>query len=200
MLLAQRRRGLLRQAVEATIKARHLPICRRPSGRHQPLLQGNKPDAKALHMDRRSRQDHRRRQARASSVRFYPLADKYPEISFISFADSLLLKSNWRVGYVDRGVKDTYEPEKIINLIRELGDIYREVLAMEIYAVLTQGSNEYYDDDLLHTSPLGNHVCLNSLGLPSLSCSRLIAQRGTPLGRGRTVQRNSIWTRVTSTL
>jgi len=37
---------------------------------------------------------------------------------------------------------------------------------MAIYAIITQGSNEYYDDGLLHISPARNHVSLNSLGLP----------------------------------
>ncbi len=37
---------------------------------------------------------------------------------------------------------------------------------MAIYAVITQGSNEYYDDGLLHISAARNHVSLNSLGLP----------------------------------
>ena len=37
VLLAQRRRGLLRQAVQATIETRRLPIRRRSPGRHQPL-------------------------------------------------------------------------------------------------------------------------------------------------------------------
>ena len=37
LLLAQRRRGLLRQARQAAIEARRLPIRRRSPGRHQPL-------------------------------------------------------------------------------------------------------------------------------------------------------------------
>ena len=37
LLLAQRRRGLLRQALEAPPQARGLPLHRRPPGRHQPL-------------------------------------------------------------------------------------------------------------------------------------------------------------------
>ena len=36
-LLAQRRRGLLRQALQAPAQARRLPLPRRPPGRHQPL-------------------------------------------------------------------------------------------------------------------------------------------------------------------
>ena len=35
---------------------------------------------------------------------------------------------------------------------------------MEIYAILAQGSNEYYDDPQLHVSK--NHISLNSIGLP----------------------------------
>ena len=40
-LLAQRRRGLLRQTDPTTIETGRLPIRRRPSGRHQPLRRGN---------------------------------------------------------------------------------------------------------------------------------------------------------------
>ena len=74
LLVAQRRRRLLRQARQATLQARRLPIGRRSPGRHQPLPRRDKPEPKALHMDRRPRQNHRRRQARASSVKFDPLA------------------------------------------------------------------------------------------------------------------------------
>ncbi len=59
---------LLRQTVQATIKARGLSIRRRSPSRHQPLRHRDKPDAKALHMDCRPRQNHRRRQTWASSV------------------------------------------------------------------------------------------------------------------------------------
>ena len=37
MLLAQCGRGLLRQAVQAPLETRRLPLRRRPPGRHQPL-------------------------------------------------------------------------------------------------------------------------------------------------------------------
>ncbi len=32
--------------------------------------------------------------------------------------------------------------------------------------MITQGSNEYYDDELLHIAGSGNHISFNSLGLP----------------------------------
>jgi hypothetical protein len=94
------------------------------------------------------------------------VAKEYPAISFISFADSLLLKSNWFAGLYKGHVKYSYEPETFIRLISEIQLIYRDVLGLDIYAVLTQGSNEYYDDPLLHVSATKNHICLNSLGLP----------------------------------
>lgn len=94
------------------------------------------------------------------------LAEIESDISFISFADSLILKTNWDVGYFHKGIKCSYKPEKILLVIKELDRIYQEVLGLPIYAVLTQGSNEYYGEPLLHISKNQNHICLNSLGVP----------------------------------
>jgi hypothetical protein len=94
------------------------------------------------------------------------VAARHPDISFISFADSVLLKTNWFVGMVGSVVKYSYEPEKLLTIFAELQTVYRAVLGLEIYCVLAQGSNEFYDDALTHTSPSGNHISLNSLGLP----------------------------------
>ncbi|WP_298036700.1 hypothetical protein [uncultured Desulfuromonas sp.] len=94
------------------------------------------------------------------------LAKTQQQVSFISFADSLLLKSNWDVGYFKKGIQCSYSPEKILFVIKELDHIYQEVLGLNIYAVLTQGSNEYYGESLLHISGTSNHICLNSLGVP----------------------------------
>ncbi|MDA7955655.1 MAG: hypothetical protein MPK01_00880 [Gammaproteobacteria bacterium] len=94
------------------------------------------------------------------------LGKEYPQIVFISFADTLLLKSNWTVGYYPKGIKNTYDPEVFIEVVSKLADIYREVLGLDVYAILTQGSNGYYDDSLLHVSDSGNHISLNSLGIP----------------------------------
>jgi hypothetical protein len=94
------------------------------------------------------------------------LAARRTDISFISLADNLLLKSNWSVGQFDSEVKYTYEPESMIRVIDELRGVYRSVLALDLYAVLTQGVNAFYDDALLHVSGSGNHISLNSLGLP----------------------------------
>ena len=56
--------------------------------------------------------------------------------------------------------------EVFIEIVKELQSIYRNTLGLKVYAVITQGSNEYYDDPLLHISDTKNHICLNSLGIP----------------------------------
>jgi hypothetical protein len=94
------------------------------------------------------------------------LAAQNPAVGFVTFADSLLLKTNWSVGTFDSNVTYTYEPEVLVNLFQPLSRIYDEVLGLRIYAVVTQGVNEYYDDSLIHISASANHVCLNSIGLP----------------------------------
>jgi hypothetical protein len=94
------------------------------------------------------------------------LAEAHLGVAFVSFADSLLLKSNYYVGTFDSDVKYTYEPEALVKLIPQISTLYAEVLGLRVYAAITQGLNEYYDDSLLHASTSGNHVSLNSLGLP----------------------------------
>jgi hypothetical protein len=94
------------------------------------------------------------------------IAGEHPDVSFISFADSLLLKSNWSVGQFDSAIKYTYAPEVFIRLIAEIQAAYRDILGMRVYAVIAQGSNAFYDDPLLHISETKNHISLNSLGLP----------------------------------
>jgi hypothetical protein len=94
------------------------------------------------------------------------LASKYPDIFFISYADNILLKSNWTAGHFVQGIKYTYRPEVFLYIFRELQSIHKEILDLTIYGVFTQGSNEYYDDELLHKSKSGNHVSFNSLGVP----------------------------------
>jgi len=94
------------------------------------------------------------------------LAEQHKDISFISLADSLILKSNWAVGYFHKGIECSYKPEVFLTIIKGLQEIYQEVLGLDIYAILTQGSNEYYEEPLLHISGSKNHICLNSLGVP----------------------------------
>jgi hypothetical protein len=99
-------------------------------------------------------------------ARIDTVADDNSDVCFVTFADSLLLKSNWSVGTFDSEINYTYEPEALIKLFPTIASIYKEVLGLDIYAVVAQGTNEYYDEYLLHISKGNNHICLNSIGLP----------------------------------
>ena len=94
------------------------------------------------------------------------LAESQSEVCFISFGDSLLIKGNWTVGHFRSDVSYTYKPEVFVHIIKELQAMYREVLDLKVYAILTQGTNEYYEDSLVHISSGKNHISLNSLGIP----------------------------------
>lgn len=89
------------------------------------------------------------------------VSKKYPYVSFISFADTILLKSNWTIQK-----KIEYKPELFLEIFDEIKKLYRMHLKLDIYAILTQGTNEYYSSNLLHISKSKNHICLNSLGTP----------------------------------
>lgn len=84
-----------------------------------------------------------------------------PEMIFVSFADSLLIKINWLPMVKSDQV---YAPEKLPVLLEDIQALFRCVLSLDTYAVIAQGSNEYRD--LVHRSVSGNHLSLNSLGLP----------------------------------
>ena len=69
--------GLLHQAHPTTAEAGRFPLHRRPAGRHQPLPGRDQRCAQTPHLDRRSRQDHRRRQARTPNPGLSPLGTGY---------------------------------------------------------------------------------------------------------------------------
>ncbi len=100
------------------------------------------------------------------------MARGFQGISFFSMADNTILKSNWTFGHSFNGKaytynpETTYKPEIFISAVQKVRSIYKETLGLDSYAIITQGSNEYYDDALLHISETRNHVCLNSLGVP----------------------------------
>jgi len=99
-------------------------------------------------------------------ARIDAIAARHPDVAFVSFADSLLLKANWSVGTYDAPTATPYEPEGILKILPEVADAYREMLGLEVYSIVTQGRNEFYGNELLHISGSKNHVSLNSLGIP----------------------------------
>lgn len=94
------------------------------------------------------------------------IADATTGIAFVSFADNLLLKTNWFVGKFDSNITYSYDPETLIRTIAQVANVYQEILGMSVYATVAQGVNEYIDHSLIHQSASGGHLSLNSLGLP----------------------------------
>ena len=90
----------------------------------------------------------------------------YPDTEFISFADTLMFKRTYTVGHFRSKVKYTYQPEDLLPLFSVVNELYRAVLGLETYAIVTEGNNEFYIDNPIHRSKLGNHLSLNSLGAP----------------------------------
>lgn len=112
------------------------------------------------------------------------IAHDNPEIAFVAFADSLLLKSNYTIGQFDSDTRYTYDPEKILRLLPVLRKAFYEVLGLGIYCVATQGQNEYFEDGLLHIGGSGNHVSLNSLGIPFAQLQSIEHSARRAIGQG----------------
>ncbi|MEQ1868552.1 MAG: hypothetical protein ABL961_00820 [Vicinamibacterales bacterium] len=94
------------------------------------------------------------------------IASENPQVAFLSFADSLLLKVNWFVGQFGSAVRYSYEPEILVRLLPTIAAAFEKEIGLPVYTAITQGANEYEDSELLHFSERRNHVSLNSLGLP----------------------------------
>jgi hypothetical protein len=93
------------------------------------------------------------------------LAEANNEMLFLSFADNLLIKSNWKFGNFKSPESSPYNADKLIDIVNSISGIYKEVLDSEIYAILTQGYN-YHSEELFSANKTGNHIALNSLGSP----------------------------------
>jgi hypothetical protein len=91
------------------------------------------------------------------------LAAKHPDHAFFSFADSVLIKTNWSVA---SKYAETFRPEAFLRLLRKVQNAFRNGLGLDAYAVVTQGANYYPDDALLKVSASQNHISLPSLGTP----------------------------------
>jgi len=94
------------------------------------------------------------------------IAAHHLDFAFISFADGLLVKQVWSMGHAESDIKYTYSPESLFPVVEELLNAFKGALGKGAYAIMTQGTNAYTDDAALHQSLSGNHVSLNTLGLP----------------------------------
>lgn len=94
------------------------------------------------------------------------IASAFPDVAFVSFADSILLKGHWSTEYVIKGAPQTYQPEQFLEIYRRCRNLFKSTLGLNAYGIFTQGANEFYEDALLHISNSKNHIGLNSFGTP----------------------------------
>ena len=93
------------------------------------------------------------------------LARRHPNHAFLSFADTVLVKTNWSM-MGDAQYEATYRPERFLELIEDVRRVFRSALHLDSYAVVTQGANAAAEDGLVSISPERNHVSFGSLGTP----------------------------------
>ena len=92
------------------------------------------------------------------------LARRYPSHVFFSFADSVILKSNWKRNLI--GFAKNYDPEMSIHIINQVQSIFKRILELDSYAVVTQGLTDDYERRPFKKSFFGSHIAFNSLGTP----------------------------------
>lgn len=93
------------------------------------------------------------------------IAAEHPQVAFLSYADSVVMKSNWTTGFFKSNwVK--YDPEAILKAFVAVRSAYKSVTGLDVYGVFTQGANEFSEEKLMHVAATENHVCMNSFGGP----------------------------------
>lgn len=131
----------------------------------------------------------------ALQVEIDALAASYPEMAFVSFADSLLVKVNWfPISHDDDG---GYRPERLFAVLEAVEETYQRLLSLGTYAVISQGGNEY--SALLHRSAGGNHLSLNSLAFPLRRSSLSMTRPAPASAAANTRLPKSTWMRTSFT-
>jgi hypothetical protein len=90
------------------------------------------------------------------------LSESHPDFSFLSFADSVLVKKVWRPFEMGSG----FAPESLIKLYAPIRDIFAKRLGAPSYATVTLGYDEFPDGKPLHISKTSGHVSLKAFGTP----------------------------------
>src|ERR1700757_2927463 len=117
-LLAERRRELLCETHQKAPQARRVSLPPGTQRCHPPLPRRHQCKPKALYVDQGPEQNHRRRQARAPSVRFDPLA---PKDDTSTEAEIEQHKKAWREAH-PRVVSFWYELERKASLATQSPD------------------------------------------------------------------------------
>ncbi|OGU30409.1 MAG: hypothetical protein A2057_11790 [Ignavibacteria bacterium GWA2_35_9] len=90
------------------------------------------------------------------------IASEYEEYFFLTYADSVIVKSNWIPK--DREYVKTYQPEILLKVINRIFDSFKSAFHLDAYAVITQGANQVMGNSNFEISPEKNHIFFSSLG------------------------------------
>ena len=105
------------------------------------------------------------------------LARRHSDHAFMTFADNVHVKTNWTM-MGDAQYEGTYRPERFMELLQEIRQVFRAALRLDSYAVVTQGANLVATDGLVSVSPERNHVFFGSLGTPFAQLFDMTTQSG----------------------
>jgi hypothetical protein len=92
------------------------------------------------------------------------IAEQHVDHAFFSFADTVLVKTLWSATAEEYG--RTYRPEEFLGVVAQVRRVFGAALGLQAYGIVTQGSNQLVEENLLHISERRNHIFLGSLGTP----------------------------------
>lgn len=88
------------------------------------------------------------------------IADKYQNVSFIIFSDSILLKLPWSLDKYEM----TYQPELMVSIFKEVREFYVKELKSDCFVIFIQGVNFDSTKELIVTGENKNLIDLNCAG------------------------------------
>ncbi len=100
----------------------------------------------------------------ALKARLDKIAAAHHDHVFFTFADSVIIKTNWSARPEEYAI--SYRPESFLDVVEQVRAAFAECLSMNSYAVVTQGANHFRQPNAVEVSPTGNHIFLGSLGVP----------------------------------
>src|SRR5258707_967098 len=94
------------------------------------------------------------------------LANAHSDHAFLTFADTVVVKTNWSMSGDSYYEGTTYNPERFLRVLESVRSVVRAALSLDSYAVVTQGANLAAEESLMSLSQGRNHVFFGSLGTP----------------------------------
>lgn len=92
------------------------------------------------------------------------ISEKESTYTFITFTDNIFIKKNWNSS--GQEYLDSYKPEHMLQIIKELQTEIYNVFKLASYAIVTQGLQLFKDNETLLQSNTSNHFFIGSVATP----------------------------------